>query len=111
MTSYDVILKKWLGTSIRVSRYALRFVLSYDGPNPVILRLQMRVMLWAMKFYHRNGNFLFHPDYLSRLGADLHFCELTRTYLNKTINLRQLGSCIHLLLVGWNPITCQITGP
>ena len=67
---------------------ALRFILSYDGPNPVILRLQMTLMLWAVILYHRNGMFLFHPGYLSRLGADLHFCELTRTYLNKTIHLR-----------------------
>ena len=47
-------------------------------------------MLWAIDLYHRNGKFLFHPDYLSRLGADLHFCELSRLYLNKTVNLRQL---------------------
>ena len=46
--------------------------------------------MWAMDLHHRNGKFLFHPDYLSRLGADLHFCELTRLYLNKTVNLRQL---------------------
>ena len=32
--------------------YALRFILSYDGPNPVILCLQMRLMLWAMDRYH-----------------------------------------------------------
>ena len=38
--------------------YALRFILSYDGPNPVILRLQMRLMLWAMDLYHRNGFFI-----------------------------------------------------
>jgi hypothetical protein len=70
--------------------YALPFILSYDGPNPVILRLQMRLMLWAMDLYHRSGKYLFRPDYLSRMGADLHFCELSRLYLNKTINLRQL---------------------
>ena len=34
--------------------YALRFILSYEGPNPVILRLQMRLMLWAMDLYHKN---------------------------------------------------------
>ena len=35
-------------------------------------------------------NVPFHPDYLSRLGADLHCCELSRLYLNETTNLRQL---------------------
>ena len=28
--------------------YALRFILTYDGPNPVLLRLQMRFMLVTM---------------------------------------------------------------
>ena len=32
--------------------YGLRFILSYDGPNPVILRLQMRLMLWSMDLHH-----------------------------------------------------------
>ena len=32
----------------------------------------------------------FSSGFFSRLGADLHFCELSRLYLNKTINLRQL---------------------
>ena len=62
--------------------YALHFILSYDGPNPVIMRLQMRMMLWAMDLYHRNRKYLFGPDDLSRLGADLYF--------NKTVDLRQL---------------------
>ena len=70
--------------------YGLRFILTYEGPNPVILRLQMRLMLWAMDLYHRNAKFLVTADYLSRLGADLCFDEMTRQYLNKTTNLRKL---------------------
>ena len=70
--------------------YALRFILSYDGPNAVILRLQMRLMLWSMDLHHRNGKFLFSADYLSRLGADLCFDEMSRLYLSKTIDLRKL---------------------
>ena len=69
--------------------YALRFILSYDGPNAVILRLQMRLMLWAMDLYHRNAKYLITPDYLSRLGADLYFDEMSRLYLSKTIDLRR----------------------
>jgi hypothetical protein len=58
--------------------YTLRFILSYEGPSPVISCLQMRLMLWAMDLHHKKGKFLFHSDYLSRLGADLRFCELIR---------------------------------
>ena len=68
--------------------YALRFILSYDGPNPVILRLQMRLMLWAMDLYHRIARFLFSPDNFSRLGVDLHFDEMSRQYMSKTVELR-----------------------
>ena len=70
--------------------YALRFILTYDGPNPVILRMQMRFMLWAMDLYHRVARFLATPDYFSRLGADLYFDEMSREYLSKTIELRKL---------------------
>lgn len=35
--------------------YALRFILSYDGNNPTILRLQMRLMCWDMTIEHRPG--------------------------------------------------------
>ena len=68
--------------------YALRFILTYDGNNPVILRLQMRFMLVSMDIYHRPGE-LMRPDYLSRLGANLCFDELMRTYPNFTSNLRK----------------------
>ena len=32
--------------------FALQFILSYDGPNPVFLRLQMQFQLWAIDLYH-----------------------------------------------------------
>ena len=69
--------------------FALRFILSYDGPNPVLLRLQMRFQLWAMDLYHRSGFLMVSPDYMSRVGADLCFDELSRNYLNRTVNLRK----------------------
>ena len=46
-------------------------------------------MLVAMNIYHRSG-VLMKPDYLSCLGADLCFDELTCKYLNYTSNLRKL---------------------
>ena len=49
----------------------------------------MRFMLVAMDIYHRPG-VLMRPDYLSRLGANLCFDELSRTYLNYTSKLRKL---------------------
>ena len=69
--------------------YALRFILTYDGPNPALLRLQMRYMLWAMDLYHRNADFLVQPDYWSRVGADLCFDELTRAYMKFAGELRR----------------------
>ncbi len=68
---------------------ALRFILSYGGPNAVILCLQMRLMLWAMNLYHRPGTEMV-PNYWSRLGVDLCFDEMARNYLNLTTNLRKL---------------------
>ena len=57
--------------------------------NPVILRLQMRFMLCAMDVYHCPGS-LMQPDFLSRLGTNLCFDELSRKYLNNAIHLRKL---------------------
>jgi hypothetical protein len=34
--------------------YAIRFILSYDGNNPTVLWLQMRLMYWDMDIVHRN---------------------------------------------------------
>ena len=64
--------------------------MTYDGPNPVLLRLQMRFQLLAMDLYHRPGDLMIVPDYFSRCGANLCFDELARNYLNRTVNFRQL---------------------
>ena len=37
--------------------YAVKFILTYDGGNPVILRQQMRFMGWDMDICHRSGRF------------------------------------------------------
>jgi hypothetical protein len=42
--------------------YAIKFILSYDGRNPSILRLQMRLMCWDMDIEHRNNIFLMDAD-------------------------------------------------
>ena len=61
--------------------YAIKFILSYDGGNPAILRLQMRLMCWDMEIVHRTQDHLVDADYWSRLGADLCYDPLMRKYL------------------------------
>ena len=78
--------------SLHWNCYALYFILSYDGPNPVLLRIQMRLMLWTMDIYHQPADLMVQPDYLSRLHANLCYDELTRTYLNFKSNLRRTFS-------------------
>eukprot|EP00956_Cyclotella_meneghiniana_P037713 scaffold143282_cov76-Cyclotella_meneghiniana.AAC.4 len=63
--------------------YALRFVMSYDGNNPAVLRLQMRLMCWDMVIVHRPGTEMTAADYLSRLGADLCFDPLLKDYIER----------------------------
>ena len=58
--------------------YAIKFILSYDGCNPSILRLQMRLMCWDMDINHRNDTFLTDADYWSCLGVDLCFNPLLK---------------------------------
>lgn len=43
--------------------YAARFILSYDGNNPAILRLQMRLMCWDVDIGYRNDIHLTDVDY------------------------------------------------
>jgi hypothetical protein len=55
--------------------YAVKFILSYDGLNPAIPRLQMRLMCWDVDnvdIVHHVNNFLVDADHWSRLNAD--FC-------------------------------------
>jgi hypothetical protein len=38
--------------------YAVWFILSYDGNNPAVLCVQMRLMCWDMVIVHRPGAML-----------------------------------------------------
>ena len=51
--------------------YAIRFILSYNGNNPAVLRLQMQLMCWDMDIVHRNDVYMTDADYWSRLGEDI----------------------------------------
>jgi hypothetical protein len=62
--------------------YAIRFILSYDENNPAILRLQMHVMCWDVEIVHRIDTHLVNADYWSRVGADICFDPLFKSYLD-----------------------------
>jgi hypothetical protein len=68
--------------------YSLKFVLSYEGTNPVILRLQMRLMMWAMDIVHRVRTFNVPPDYFSKLASDTIFDPLLAEYYRVAIDER-----------------------
>ena len=61
--------------------YAVKFILSYDGSNPVILRLQMRLMCWDVDIIHRANEFLVDADYWSQLNANICYDPTFRKYL------------------------------
>ncbi len=67
--------------------YAIKFILSYDGANHAILCLQMRLMGWDADIVHRNDHYIINADYWLRLGADLCFDPLFKTYLDLTRTL------------------------
>ena len=43
--------------------YAIKFILSYQGGNPAILRLQMRLMCWDVDIFHQPDVELINVDY------------------------------------------------
>ena len=54
--------------------YAMRFILSYDGTNGPLCRLQMRLCMLHVDIYHRNAKWLGDADYFSRHGGDM-WCD------------------------------------
>jgi hypothetical protein len=67
--------------------YVIKFIISYDGINPAILCLQMRLMCWDVNIVHWNDNYLVDADYWSRCGTDLCFNLLFKKYLELTRSL------------------------
>ena len=72
--------------------YAVKFILSYDGGNPAILRLQMRLMCWDVDIVHRPDQELVDADYWSRLGTNIKFDPLFQDYLQYVKGLRKSHS-------------------
>jgi hypothetical protein len=65
-------------------RYAIKFILSYEGGNSAILHLQMRFICWDIDIVHRLELELVNADYWSRLGVDIKFDPLFQEYLEYT---------------------------
>ena len=68
--------------------YAIMYILSYQGGNPAVLRLQMRLMCWHMEIVNRADIYNVDADYWSRLDADLCYDPLLRRYNKLTSSLR-----------------------
>ena len=67
----------------------LRFV--YEGSNPAILRLQMRLMCWDDNIVYQPDTELVDSDYWSRIGVDFEYDPLyDAQYLQQTRQLRKL---------------------
>ncbi len=69
--------------------FAVKFLLSYDGGNPAILWLQMRLMCWDVDIVHRPDSHLVDADYWSHLGVNVDFDPLFQDYLDYTLKLRK----------------------
>ena len=62
--------------------------MTYEGNNAVVLRIQMRLMLWSMDIVHRTRDFNADSDYMSKLAADTQFDPLLSKYLTYAAELR-----------------------
>jgi hypothetical protein len=68
--------------------YAAKFVLFYDGMNPAILRLKMRLMCWDVDIVHQPDVELVDADYWSFLGVDIVYNPLLHDYMAYTMKTR-----------------------
>ncbi|KAL3785603.1 hypothetical protein HJC23_004751 [Cyclotella cryptica] len=68
--------------------YSLKFVLSYEGNNSVILQVQMLLQLWAMDIVHHTRDFNVDSDYMSKLAHSTTFDPLLSKYLKSAAELR-----------------------
>ena len=69
--------------------YAVKFLLSYDGANQAILRLQMRLMGWDVDIVHRTNDYLVDADYWLRLDSDLCYDPLFKKYLRLVAEMQK----------------------
>jgi hypothetical protein len=58
----------------------IRWIMFYNGSNPVIKRIQLELMGWWMTIVHRPRRMNIAPDYFSKLGNEFHFDPLLNKY-------------------------------
>eukprot|EP00956_Cyclotella_meneghiniana_P013317 scaffold19184_cov46-Cyclotella_meneghiniana.AAC.7 len=67
--------------------YSLKFIMTYEGNNPVVLCIQMHLSLWAMDIVHRTRDFNVDA-YMSKLACNTQYDPLLKEYLMKAAALR-----------------------
>ena len=84
----------------------MKFILSYEGSNPAVLRLQMRLMCWDVDIVHRPETKLVHADYWSRLGVDLEYdlcmyntCSRLVSFVHYILLLQTCPCCLRTCLI------------
>jgi hypothetical protein len=70
--------------------YSIKFLLSYDGANQEILRLQMQLMGWDVDIVHPTNDYLVDANYWSRLDLDSCYDPLFKKYLHLVAALQQM---------------------
>ena len=68
--------------------YSIKYLMGYEGKNPVILRLQLRLMLWPVDIVHRTRDFNVDSNYMSKLALDTRHDPLLKLYLERASDLR-----------------------
>ena len=69
--------------------YSLKFVLTYKGNNSDILRVQMRLQLWATDIVHRACDFNVDSNHMLKLAQSTTFDPLLSKYLHSVAKLQR----------------------
>jgi hypothetical protein len=75
--------------------YAVKFLLPYEGGNPAILCLQMRLMCWDMDIVHRPDYELVDANYWSQLSIDIDFNPLFLRLSQICDGPKEVSCCPH----------------
>ena len=85
---------------------AIRFLLTYDGDNGPILRIQMQIMMVFYNIVHRNACWILDADYMSRHGGNIWWDPLLVQYNQYASLLRKnhaapMGPIKSHMMPGW----------
>ncbi len=65
----------------------IKWIMSYEGTNAPVNRLQMELMCWWFTVTHRPNRMLIDADYFSRLRKSLHYDPLLIQYMEVAHNV------------------------